>query len=50
MNTSENLQQCPAGGFFVLGRQGRAVSEPNRSRGAKAGDKARDRRVGPADF
>jgi hypothetical protein len=24
MKTSENLQQCPAGGFFVLGRPRRA--------------------------
>jgi hypothetical protein len=24
MKTSENLQQCPAGGFFVLGRSRRA--------------------------
>jgi hypothetical protein len=50
MKTSENLQQCPAGGFFVFwDRQSAAFSGPdwpNRSRSASA----RDRRVGPAGF
>jgi hypothetical protein len=34
MKTSENLQQCPAGGFFVFGRRTAAfperIAKPNR--------------------
>jgi hypothetical protein len=46
MKTSENLQQCPAGVFFVWDGKAAAFSGPHRSRGARA----RDRRVGSTGF